>query len=197
MLIPLILNTESLVVSDTTPDAFDFTDVTGVALSSVQTSDAITVSGIDAPSTVSVEDGEYSINGGAYTAAIGFASDGDTITVRHIAGDEYSEAITTTLTIGGVSGSFTSTTLASAEVLGTVPYLIGATKTNALAMLEAAAMGALVEGTGRTVSAQSVDPYTEVAIGTVITITLGDATYTPRPSRLGGAGRPRYGSGIH
>ncbi|MCX7061092.1 MAG: hypothetical protein NTZ11_09415, partial [Gammaproteobacteria bacterium] len=51
--------------SDTTPDAFSFAPVTNAALGSVQTSDAITVSGINAASPISVAGGSYSINGGA------------------------------------------------------------------------------------------------------------------------------------
>ncbi|HOC60540.1 MAG TPA: fibronectin type III domain-containing protein, partial [Smithellaceae bacterium] len=52
--------------ADTTPDAFTFTDQTGVALSTVIESAAITVSGINTASAISVTGGEYSINGGAW-----------------------------------------------------------------------------------------------------------------------------------
>jgi len=54
---------------DTTPDAFSFTPVTGVAPSSMQTSNTVTITGINAPAAVTVAGGTYSINGGAYTAA--------------------------------------------------------------------------------------------------------------------------------
>lgn len=56
---------------DTTPDAFNFTSQTGVAVNSAITSNAITVSGINtaAPISISVCAGtlcQYSVNGGSY-----------------------------------------------------------------------------------------------------------------------------------
>ena len=99
---------------DTTPDAFSFTDQSNVALSSTITSNAITVSGINAPASISVSGGTYSINGGAYTSASGTVTNGQTVTVRHTSSSANSTATNTTLTIGGVSDTFTSTTAAAA-----------------------------------------------------------------------------------
>jgi len=70
-------------VADTTPDAFTFTDQTGVALSTVIESAAITVSGINSAAAISVTGGEYSINGGAWTSAAGTVTNGQTVKVRH------------------------------------------------------------------------------------------------------------------
>jgi hypothetical protein len=97
---------------DTTPDAFTFTDQTGVPLSSVRTSNTITVTGIAAPASISITGGTYSIAGGAYTSATGSVSNGQTVTVQHTSSASNSTAVNTTLTIGGVSDTFTSTTLA-------------------------------------------------------------------------------------
>ncbi len=107
---------------DTTPDPFSFTAQTGVALSTVITSNAITVAGINSPAPISVSGGTYSIDGGAYTAATGTVTNGQTVTLRHTSSASNSTTITTTLTIGGVSASFTSTTLAAPALDGAALY---------------------------------------------------------------------------
>ncbi|MCE5210974.1 MAG: hypothetical protein LLG40_05430 [Deltaproteobacteria bacterium] len=97
---------------DTTPDAFTFTDQTNVALSTVIESAAITVSGINSATAISVTGGEYSINGGAWTSAAGTVTNGQTVKVRHTSSAANATATNTVLTIGGVSDTFTSTTTA-------------------------------------------------------------------------------------
>ncbi len=101
------------VVTDTTPDAFSFTAANGVGLSSVQTSNAITVSGINAASPISVTGGSYSLNGGAYTTAAGTVTVGQTVTVQQTASSSFNTLSTATLTIGGVSAPYAVTTLAA------------------------------------------------------------------------------------
>jgi len=108
----ITINDTSTSPADTTPDAFTFTDQTNVALSSTITSNTITVSGISAASAISISGGTYSINGGAYTATSGTITNGQTVSVRHTSSASNSTATNTTLTIGGVSDTFTSTTLA-------------------------------------------------------------------------------------
>jgi hypothetical protein len=95
---------------DTTPDAFSFPDQNGVPLNTTIESNPITVSGIDTASPVSVTGGEYSINGGAYTSNPGTVNAGDTVKVSHTSSTSNSASVDTTLTIGGVSDTFTSTT---------------------------------------------------------------------------------------
>ena len=96
--------------SDTTPFAFAFTDVTDVAVGSVQESNTVTITGINTTAAVSASGGEYSRNGGAYVSTAGSAVSGDTFKVRHTASLMFSTATGTTLTVGGVSDTFTSTT---------------------------------------------------------------------------------------
>jgi len=95
---------------DTTPDAFSFTDQTGVGVASTCTSNSITVTGIDAAADITITGGEYSINGGAWTSAAGTVVVNDTVRVRHTSSGAYETATNTALTIGGVSDTFTSTT---------------------------------------------------------------------------------------
>ena len=98
--------------ADTTPDPFTFTDLTGVALSTVQTSNAVTVSGITAPAAIAIVGGAYERNGsGIWSSSAGTVANGDTVRVRHTSAATNSTAVHTTLTIGGVSDTFTSTTL--------------------------------------------------------------------------------------
>lgn len=94
-----------------TPDAFTFVDQTGVPVSTVRESNAVAVSGLANPATVSVTGGEYEINGdGNWLTADGSVANGDQVRVRHTTSASYLTATDTTLTIAGVSDTFTSTT---------------------------------------------------------------------------------------
>jgi hypothetical protein len=95
---------------DTTPDAFSFTAVTGVAPSSTQTSNTVTITGINAPAPIGISSGTYSVNGAAYTSAGGSVNQGDTVALRGIAAASYSANTLLVLTVGGVSGAFSITT---------------------------------------------------------------------------------------
>ena len=102
----------STTLDDTVPNPFSFTNVTGVPRSSTQTSNAVTIDGITAATPVSVSGGTYSIGcTGSFTASAGSINNFQTVCVRHTASPLYSLSVTTTLTIGGISGTFTSTTL--------------------------------------------------------------------------------------
>jgi len=114
-----------------TPDAFSFMDKTGVSLSTLITSNAISVSGLSSNISVpvSVSGGEYKVNSGAWTSGPGLVQNGDQVAVRHTSSGSYSTQTTTTLTIGGqaipnndstvlgnaASSTFTSTTKAKAS----------------------------------------------------------------------------------
>lgn len=93
-----------------TPGQFTFLDQTNVALSSVITSNTITVSGITASTSISITGGTYSINGGAYAGTAATVVNGDTVTVKLVSSASYSTTTNATLTIGGVSDTFSVTT---------------------------------------------------------------------------------------
>lgn len=118
---------------DTAPDAFTFIDATGVALSTTENpnkvvSNAITVKGVDAgtdvPISVSGDTGSkyrVSTDGGltfgAWTATATNVRLNYQAQVQHDASTDYSSGghdgvRETTLTVGGVTGTFTSTTIA-------------------------------------------------------------------------------------
>lgn len=96
---------------DTTPDKFTFTDQLNVLLSTQRTSNTITVTGINTPTSIRISNGQYSINGGAYTSTEGLVNNGNTVTVRHTSSTKQGTRVDTALTIGGVADTFSSTTL--------------------------------------------------------------------------------------
>lgn len=96
---------------DIDPAPFTFTAQNSVTVATLQTSNAITVSGIDTIAPVAVTNGEFSIGCTAtFVTGTGTIGNGQTICVRHTSATTISTANTTTLKIGGVSGQFTTTT---------------------------------------------------------------------------------------
>lgn len=102
---------------DTTPSAFHFTDQSTTPLSSLIESNEITVSGINATSNITVSGGEYSINNGIYTDGDGIIENGDKVKVRHTSSANYATETNTILSIGGITDTFTSTTLFQSPIL--------------------------------------------------------------------------------
>jgi hypothetical protein len=99
---------------DTTPDPFGFSPLAGAALDSPVTSERVTVGGTNAPAEISISAPSlYSINDGAFTAAHGTVSNGDGIRIRLTSSASYATTAHATLTIGGVSGTFSVTTKAN------------------------------------------------------------------------------------
>ena len=131
-------------VLDTTPDAFAFPSQPAVPPFSQRTSAAITPVGYNGPAAISVANGEYSVDCGVtFVVAPGTIAPGQSVCVRHNAAATGATSVTTTLTIGGVAGTFTSTTAAPAALslaptsldfgdraVGTTSAAITATLTN-------------------------------------------------------------------
>jgi hypothetical protein len=95
---------------DTTPNAFSFTDQSGVAQSSFIESLAVTIDGINVPAPISVTGGEYSIDGGAYTSNAGTVQQGQTVKLRVLSADDYATTTSATLVVGAVNDTFDVTT---------------------------------------------------------------------------------------
>jgi len=98
-------------LADAIPTAFTFTPVTNAAPSSVNTSNTITIEGIDTAAPIAITGGEYSINGGAFTSAAGTVTNGQTIAVKAVAAAGTELTQSAVVTIGGVSGTYSVTTL--------------------------------------------------------------------------------------
>lgn len=96
--------------ADTIPNAFSFNDATNAPLSTVTTSDPVTIGGLDAASAISVTGGSYSINGGSFETADGTVVDGDVVRARGTSSGSNSTAVNVVVTIGTVADTFTVTT---------------------------------------------------------------------------------------
>jgi VWFA-related protein len=98
---------------DTEPNQFAFAAQTGVDPNAMVTSDGVTITGLSdgVPAHISVIQGSYSIGcDGTFTASPGQLADGETVCVQQQASGSFSTSKTTTLTIGGIAGTFTVTT---------------------------------------------------------------------------------------
>jgi hypothetical protein len=108
----------SINYTDTTPNAFAFTDVNGQARSASIVSNSVAIAGISAAAAISVVGGEYEKNGsGTWSSSPGTVNNGDSVRVRQTSSAGFNTATNCTLTVGGVSDTFTVTT----EVQDTTP----------------------------------------------------------------------------
>lgn len=102
----------STAVTDSDPNAFSFTAVSGAALDTLVSSSAVTISGINtAASFVLTGDGSpaVSINGGAFVTS-GTISNGQSVVLRMTSAAVSDVTRTAYLKIGGVTGSFSVST---------------------------------------------------------------------------------------
>jgi hypothetical protein len=111
-----------------------FTAVTGAGLSSTQTSNAITITSVTSPASISVSSGaEYSINGGPFTSAAGTVYPGDQVRVEVTAPATYNTTATAALTIGNTAASnFLVTTGAQPVLQGSFTTVTGAANSGVL-----------------------------------------------------------------
>ncbi len=97
---------------DGTPNAFSFTDQTGVAVSTQVTSNTVTISGINVSAGVSVSgqgSPQVSINGGAWVTS-GTITNGQSLRVRLTSASSGSTTHAATVTVGGLSDNWTVAT---------------------------------------------------------------------------------------
>ena len=106
-----VVNSYTVFAPVTTPNPFSFAPSSNAVPGAIVASSPITVSGINTTSPISIAGGEYSVNNGPYTSNPGTVSSGDYISVRLRAPMAFAAASSSTLTIGGVSGSFQVRTL--------------------------------------------------------------------------------------
>lgn len=108
-------------VPDTTPNAYTFIDQSGVTLSTVRTSAPVQISGINATTNwTATGGGTACVSAGndcscdvASYAISGTITNNQYLCVRHTSSASYFTATDTTLAVGGVSDTFTSTTLST------------------------------------------------------------------------------------
>lgn len=110
---------------DTSPNAFTFTAQTGMMPSTVVTSNEITISGISAAAGISITGGEYSIDGGAFTSAAGTVNNNQHVRVRFTSSSQFSTLSQVSLSIGGVTGAFSATTVAADTTPAAIQFAYG------------------------------------------------------------------------
>lgn len=106
----------------TAPTPFAFAPVVGAQRASVAESADITVAGLlhPAPVTITVCTAsacEYAVNDGTWSATAGQVVAGDRVRVRQITASAFATTTTLTLSIGGVAGDFTATTVGAPAAL--------------------------------------------------------------------------------
>jgi len=95
---------------DTEPKAFTFNPVTDAKFESEHVSGEITVEEINDTAVISITNGFYSVNGGAFTDAVGTVELTDKVKVKGMAASKTDTTKDVTLTIGDISGVFSITT---------------------------------------------------------------------------------------
>jgi hypothetical protein len=95
---------------DTDPDPFNFASLIDQPLNTVVVSNAVTITGINAPAPVSVVGGEYSIDGGVFTSAAGTVTNGQEIAVRQTTAGASEATTNASLQVGTIVGVFSVTT---------------------------------------------------------------------------------------
>ena len=102
----------NLSAADTKPETFNFTDQDDVPLSTQITSKPVTIVGINTGAPVTIAGGEYSLGcTSTYTRLAGTVNPGQTICLRQVSAATKGTATDTTLTIGRMADTFTSTTV--------------------------------------------------------------------------------------
>ncbi|MBN8280277.1 MAG: hypothetical protein J0M16_06690, partial [Gammaproteobacteria bacterium] len=106
------VETFTVTTGETVPNAFTFEDQVGVPTVTTVYAAPVTITGISAPAAVTISaNGQYQVNcTGSFTSNPGVVANGQTICVRHVSSGSLSSQVNTTLTVGGVSDIFTSTT---------------------------------------------------------------------------------------
>lgn len=96
--------------ADTTPDPFSFVTLHNVRRLFPAVAE-VKVTGIDAPTAITVVNGEYATPHTGFTSGPGLVVNGDVVYVRHTASSGFDTSTTTMLTVGGVSAPFTTHTI--------------------------------------------------------------------------------------
>jgi hypothetical protein len=120
---------------DTYPDAFSIPDTSGANPNTVRTSNTFTVTGInsDAQATIG-EEGKFRVNTGSFSTTAKTVNNNDNVTLQMLSSQEYGEARTATISIGGRSGSWTITNQSSPS--SRIPFPIASGRIGIKALMD-------------------------------------------------------------
>ena len=144
------------VAGDTEPDAFTFTDSIGNGTSTIVGTDPITVAGIELPAEIAITGCTaslcwYAVNGGGWTMQAGVVEDGDVVYVRQMTSATGATTTDLTLAIGGVSDTFSATTVGTWNLTVTLAGLGDGTVTSSPAGIDCGSNCAAAFDAGSTV----------------------------------------------
>jgi hypothetical protein len=106
--------------TDLIPDQFTFIDQAGVTRSATITSAAVTITGLDSAITFTATNGTIDKNADANFQTTQSLTTGDTMRARHTASASYATSVNTSVSGGGISDTFTSTTIGDPALGGGV-----------------------------------------------------------------------------
>jgi len=95
--------------SDSVPDAYSFAPKSGAEFTSEVISDPVTLTGFNAPATVTVSGGSYSVNNAAFVTGTSTVTSGDSVRVKVVSSANALGTASATLNVGGVTATFTVT----------------------------------------------------------------------------------------
>lgn len=165
-------NGESFPSDEVSVHKIGFSVQTGVPLGSTITSNSIRIVDPGSAGTISIQGGEYAINGGQYTSASGSVSLGDTVTVQVASSSSNATSSSAALTINGISSAFSVTTLKSNQTIsfGPSPALsfgaagaISATSTSGLVVTFGTSTPSICSVSGNTVAGLAAGTCTVTA----------------------------------
>ena len=165
---------------DTSPDSFTFAPVTNAAPGTEVMSNEIVVSGINAPTPISISGGSYAVADSSYTSAAGTVTSGQVVKVKIGAPLKPSEAAEAVLTIGDVSAKF---------VVKTAIDLSTSSVSRSSSRAASSVISSVVSSTARSTSslnASSRNPSNSSAATSVVIVVPGSsmpaASSAPRSS---------------
>ena len=172
--------------NQTTPNALTFLNHFAVPAGVTDVSQPLRISGITVPVLVSIAGGEYSLDGGPFTAAGGTAIRGQLVQLRQVASSTPGATVATTVTIGGLSTTWTTTTATGSNTTPSSfsfpplnPVALGISVTSAPAIIGGLTAPAPISIVNGTYSIEGA-PFTNQA-GTVYggqTVTVQQTTAT-------------------
>jgi len=157
---------------DTTPDAFSFTDAVDAVASTLTASNIVAIAGINTAATVTITGGEYRILNASdvevsgYTTAAGSIAPTEKLQLRNTSSASYGTTVNTTVTVGGVSDTWSIATsavdttpnaFAFTDVTGAVISTVTVSDVVAIAGINTAAAVTISGGEYRILNASDVE----------------------------------------
>ena len=107
---------------DKTPDAFSFVSKKDINISTLVKSNTVTISGINSAANISIEGGDYSINGNLlFTDANGTINNGDTLTIQTTSSTNYETEKEVKVTINNSIFTFKVKTMSDPVISDSTP----------------------------------------------------------------------------